>query len=163
MGHGVLENIKRLYKEDLLLHLLNKEGERLNIAEFTMTLNALDAFLMCVKSCREVGESTIARSWNTLLCNPDLHQDDEDSETADKSGQHYTTHTQLSLLRLVYNLGFILYSYFLLFFSPSPQPTTQVLPVTRRKPSIAQQWSLWPHTALSAPRTSSCATHAAFP
>lgn len=67
MDQGVLENIKRLYKRDLLLRLLSEENERLNIAEFTKMLNILDAVLMCTKSWKEVEEATIARSWRKLL------------------------------------------------------------------------------------------------
>ena len=37
MEQGVLETIKRRYKHDLLLHLLNEGNERLNIVEFTKT------------------------------------------------------------------------------------------------------------------------------
>ena len=62
MDQGVLENMKRQYKRDLLLRLLNEETEGLNIAEFTKTLNILDAVLMSAKSWRDVEESTIARS-----------------------------------------------------------------------------------------------------
>ena len=60
MDQGVLENIKRRYKRDLLLRLLNEENEALNTAEFTKTLTILDAVLMSAKSWREVAESTIA-------------------------------------------------------------------------------------------------------
>ena len=38
MDQGVLENLKRRYKRDLLLCLLNQENEGLNITEFTKTL-----------------------------------------------------------------------------------------------------------------------------
>ena len=67
MDQGVLETIKRWYKRDLLLHLLNEENEGLNIAQFTKTLNILDAILMSAKSWSEVEESTLARSWSKLL------------------------------------------------------------------------------------------------
>ena len=60
MDQGVLETIKRRYKRDLLLRLLNEENEGLNIAQFTKTLNILDAVLMSAKSWSEVEESTIA-------------------------------------------------------------------------------------------------------
>ena len=69
MDQGVLETIKRRYKRDLLLHLLNEENEGLNIAEFTKTLNILDAVLMSAKSWSEVEES---RSWHKLLSLPDV-------------------------------------------------------------------------------------------
>ena len=50
MDQGVVETIKRRYKRDLLLRLLNEENEGLDIAQFTKTLNILDAALMSVKS-----------------------------------------------------------------------------------------------------------------
>ena len=81
MDQGVLYNIKRRYKRDLLLHLLNKENEGLNIAEFTRSLNILNAVLMSAKSWKEVEESTIARSWNKLLPLPDI-QEHEATDTS---------------------------------------------------------------------------------
>ena len=72
MDQGVLETIKRRYKRDLLLRLLNEENEGLNIAEFRKTLNILDAVLMSAKSWSEVEESTIARSWSKLLSLSDV-------------------------------------------------------------------------------------------
>ena len=74
MDQGVLENIKHRYKRDLVLRLLNKENEGLNIAEFTKSLNILNAVLMSAKSWKEVEESTIARSWNELLPLPDVQE-----------------------------------------------------------------------------------------
>ena len=53
MDQGVLGNMKRRYKRDLLLRLLNKENEGLNIAEFYKTLTILDAVMMSDKSWRE--------------------------------------------------------------------------------------------------------------
>ena len=72
MDQGVLETIKRWYKCDLVLRLLNKENEGLDIAQFTKTLNILDAVLMSAKSWSEVEESTIARNWSKLLSLPDV-------------------------------------------------------------------------------------------
>ena len=72
MDQGVLGNMKRRYKHDLLLRLLNKENEGLNIAEFTKTPPILDAVMMSDKSWRERDESTIARSWSKLLSLPDV-------------------------------------------------------------------------------------------
>ena len=69
MDQGVLETIKRWYKRDLLLRLLNEENEGLNIAEFTKTLNILDVVLMSAKSWSEVEES---RSWHKLLSLSDV-------------------------------------------------------------------------------------------
>ena len=68
MDQGVLENIKRRYKHDLLLHLLNEdEVGSMNIAEFAKTLNIKDAVLMSAKSWNEVETSTIIKSWSKLL------------------------------------------------------------------------------------------------
>ena len=44
----------------------------MNIAQFTKTLNILDAILMSAKSWSEVEESTIARGWSRLLSLPDV-------------------------------------------------------------------------------------------
>ena len=62
-----MENIKRRYKRDLLLRLLNDDVGSLNIAEFSKTLNIKDAVLMSAKSWDEVDVSSIAKSWNKLL------------------------------------------------------------------------------------------------
>ena len=72
MDQGVLETTKRRYKRDLLFRLLNEENEGLNIAQFTKTLNILEAVLMSAKSWSEVEESTIARSWRKLLSLPSV-------------------------------------------------------------------------------------------
>ena len=72
MDQGVLESMKRRYKRDLLLRLLIKDNEGLNIAEFTKTLTILDAILMSDKSWREIDASTIAKSWSKLLSVPDI-------------------------------------------------------------------------------------------
>ena len=63
MDQGILENIKRRYKRDLLLHLLNddKVGS-MNIAEFSKALNVKDAVLMSAKSWDEVEMTTIVKS-----------------------------------------------------------------------------------------------------
>ena len=45
MDQGILENIKRRYKRDLLLRLLDDEVGSMNIAEFSKTLNIKDAVL----------------------------------------------------------------------------------------------------------------------
>ena len=67
MDQGVLKNIKRCYKRELLLRLLNDEHEGLNMVEFTKTLTILDAVLMSAKCWSEVEKCTISRSWNKLL------------------------------------------------------------------------------------------------
>ena len=72
MDQGVLENIKHRYKRDLLLRLLYKDNEGLNTAEFTKTLNILDAIMLSARSWREVEEATIAKSWSKLLSLPDI-------------------------------------------------------------------------------------------
>ena len=74
-----METIKRWYKRDLLLHLLNEENEGLNIAQFTKTLNILDAILMSAKSWSEVEESTLARSWSKLLSLLDVEREASDT------------------------------------------------------------------------------------
>ena len=90
MDQGVSETIKRRYKRDLLLCLLNKENEGSNIPEFTKALNILDAVLMSAKSWTEVEESTIRKSWNKLLPgltdNADVSEHEETSlnEVMDK-------------------------------------------------------------------------------
>ena len=66
MDQDVFENMKRSYKRDLLLHLLNQENEGLNIAQFIKTLTTLDAVMMSEKCCREINELTIAKIWTAL-------------------------------------------------------------------------------------------------
>lgn len=80
MDQGVLQTIKRHYKRDLLLRLLNEEEVgSMNIAEYSKTLNILDAVLMSAKSWDEVEEKTIARSWSKLLSLPDVPQQEPES------------------------------------------------------------------------------------
>ena len=64
MDQGVLETIKRRYKCDLLLRMLNEET---TIDVFSKKLNILDAVMMAARSWMEVKESTLAQSWNKLL------------------------------------------------------------------------------------------------
>ena len=63
MDQGVLENIKKCYKRDLLLRLLDEGDSDSNIAEFRKTLNIKDAVLITAKSWNEVEQQTIAKSW----------------------------------------------------------------------------------------------------
>ena len=80
MDQGILQNIKRCYKRDLLLRLLDDEVGSMNIAEFSKTLNIKDAVLMSAKSWSEVEASSIAKCWNKLLiCSDDSNQDTEDA------------------------------------------------------------------------------------
>ena len=80
MDQGILENIKRRYKRDLLLWLLDDEVGSMNIAEFSKTLNIKDAVLMSAKSWSEAEASSIAKCWNKLLiCSEDSNQDTEDA------------------------------------------------------------------------------------
>ena len=72
MNQGVLENIKRRYKRDLLLRLLNDdEVGSINIVEFSKTMNIKDAVLMSAKSWDEVEATTIVKSWSKLLKSSD--------------------------------------------------------------------------------------------
>ena len=72
LDQGVLENIKRRYKRDLLLRLLNDDvAGSMNIAEFSKTLDIKDAVLMSATSWKEVETVTIVKSWRKLLKMPD--------------------------------------------------------------------------------------------
>ena len=62
MDQGVLQNIKRHYKCDLLLCLLDDEADSMNMADFSETLNIKDAVLMSAKSWDEVEAGTIIKS-----------------------------------------------------------------------------------------------------
>ena len=66
MDQGVLENIKRRYKMDLLLRHLNENDLGRNTVDFIKSLNIKDAVLMAAKSWDDVEERTIVRSWNKL-------------------------------------------------------------------------------------------------
>lgn len=74
MDQGVLENIKRRYKRDLLLRLLNDDVGSMNIAEFSKTLNVKDSVLMSANSWNDVEEGTIIKSWSKLLKSADASQ-----------------------------------------------------------------------------------------
>ena len=76
MDQSVLENIKKHYKRDLLLRLLDEGDSDCNIAEFRKTLNIKDAVLMTAKSWNEVEQQTIAKSWKKLW--PIVNGSDED-------------------------------------------------------------------------------------
>ena len=67
MDQGVLENIKRRYKCDLLLRLLDDEADSRNMADFSKTLMIKDAILMSARSWDEVKAGTIIKSWSKLL------------------------------------------------------------------------------------------------
>ena len=70
LDQGVLEKVKRCYKRDLLLRMLNEEDSVSNSANVTVedlskTLNIKDAVFMSAKCWDEVGEITIVKSWIT--------------------------------------------------------------------------------------------------
>jgi len=65
MDQGVLKNIKRRYKQDLLRLL---DHDSLNIMEFSKNLNIKDTVFMAANSWGEVEASTISKSWSKLLC-----------------------------------------------------------------------------------------------
>ena len=82
MDQGVLQNIKRRYKCDLLLRLLDDEADSMNMADFSKTLNIKDAVLMSAKSWDEVEAGTIIKSWSKLLKCQDVHVSDKDFKGA---------------------------------------------------------------------------------
>ena len=70
LDQGVLEKVKLCYKRDLLLRMLNEEDSASNstsVEDLSKTLNIKDAVFMSAKCWDEVGEITIAKSWNKLL------------------------------------------------------------------------------------------------
>ena len=89
LDQGVLEKVKRCYKRDLLLCMLNAEDSdsRTRFEDLSKTLSIKDAVFMSAKCWDEVGESTIVKSWSKLLSIPtsadELQQEDpgEDIET----------------------------------------------------------------------------------
>ena len=88
MDQGVLENIKKRYKKDLLLQLLYEGDSDCNIAEFRKTLNIKYAVLMTAKSWNEVEQQTIAKSWKKLwpiVNGPDEDQHEDSTELSDVS------------------------------------------------------------------------------
>ncbi len=66
MDQGVLETIKKRYKRDLLLRLLDEGDSDSNIADFRKKLNIKDAVLMAANSWSNVKQQTIAKSWKKL-------------------------------------------------------------------------------------------------
>ena len=90
MDQGVLEALKRHYKHDLLLCMLNEERVgSMNIAEFIKTINIKDAVLMSARSWDEVKEPTIAKSWKKLLSSSASPQQEVESD-ASQQGPEYT-------------------------------------------------------------------------
>ena len=90
MDQGVLEALKRHYKHDLLLCMLNEERVgSMNIAEFIKTINIKDAVLMSARSWDEVKEPTIAKSWKNLLSSSASPQQEVESD-ASQQGPEYT-------------------------------------------------------------------------
>ena len=71
MDQGILENIKKRYKRDLLLRLLDEGDSDSNIAEFRKTLNIKDAVLMTAKSWNKVEQ----QSWKKNGPDEDQHED----------------------------------------------------------------------------------------
>ena len=71
LDQGVLEKVKRCYKRDLLLRMLNAEDSdsRTSVEDLSKTLSIKDAVFMSAKCWDEVGESTImiVKSWSKLL------------------------------------------------------------------------------------------------
>ena len=83
MDQGVLEALKRHYKHDLLLCMLNEERVgSMNIAEFIKTINIKDAVLMSARSWDEVKEPTIAKSWKKLLSSSASPQQEVESDAS---------------------------------------------------------------------------------
>ena len=83
MDQGVHEALKRHYKYDLLLRMLDEERVgSMNIAEFIKTINIKDAVLMSARSWDEVKESTIAKSWKKLLSSSASPQQEVESDAS---------------------------------------------------------------------------------
>ena len=92
MDQGVLENLKRRYKRDLLRKLLLDAEEFGSYTAFAKSLTVKDAVYMCAKAWREIREESLARAWLKLL--PDAHSVDEDEE---EPVQHTEEGQQLAL------------------------------------------------------------------
>ena len=79
----MLEALKRHYKHDLLLHMLDEERVGpMKSAEFIKTTNIKDAVLMFARSRDEVKESTIAKSWKKLLSSSASPQQEVESDAS---------------------------------------------------------------------------------
>ena len=97
MDQGILENIKKRYKRDLLLRLLDEGDSDSNIAEFRKTLNIKDAVLMTAKSWNKV-EQQRKKLW-PIVNVPDEDQHEDSTEFSDVSVE--TLLDRMDIIRIV--------------------------------------------------------------
>ncbi|KAJ8376847.1 hypothetical protein SKAU_G00074270 [Synaphobranchus kaupii] len=67
MHQGVLENLKRRYKRELLRRLWMRSESFESYSDFCNLLTVKDALHMCAKVWEEVSSVSLKRSWNILL------------------------------------------------------------------------------------------------
>jgi len=72
MDQGVLENMKRRYRKELLKKLLladtdNSQDPELGVIEFWKSLNVKDVMFLVAKAWDEISSSSIRASWNKLI------------------------------------------------------------------------------------------------
>lgn len=65
MDQGVIQNMKTIYKRNLLLKLVNERGA--DLLSFWKELNVLDAIYEIATACKSVKSSTLRLSWRKLL------------------------------------------------------------------------------------------------
>lgn len=67
MGQDVLENIKSLYRWDLLLRAIDEDEEHATVIDYMKKITIKDALMMSAKSWHDVEQKTISKSWRKLL------------------------------------------------------------------------------------------------
>ncbi len=70
MDQGVLENVKRRYKRQLLRKLLLGSAEHESFIEFAKSLTIKDAVYIAAQSWNEISYTPLQRSWNKLGLGP---------------------------------------------------------------------------------------------
>ena len=78
MDQGVLENIERKYKRDLLRKLLLQSSDEISFIDFTKTLTIKDAVYFSSKCWNEVSSISLCRAWNKVGLGPNSTAQHED-------------------------------------------------------------------------------------
>ncbi|KAG9348076.1 hypothetical protein JZ751_004101 [Albula glossodonta] len=80
MDQGILENLKRRYKRDLLRKLSLESDAYKSYTDFCEQLTVKDALYMCAKAWGEISAVSLRRSWRKLLPCYDVEEDDVEEE-----------------------------------------------------------------------------------
>ena len=77
MDQGVLENVKRRYKRELLRDLLLKSSEEMSFMDFAKKLTIRDAVYISAKAWNEVPSIALSRAWNKVGLGPSSFSEEE--------------------------------------------------------------------------------------